>query len=181
MNLTHPFEKIGEGRIRFYCVPLVLLTLVILALFPWILPNREAHTLVDLVEAGTPEAAATVLSHWSDADRIKAAFGVGLDFVLNPAYASVGALVCIWASRSFARVRWPRASRVGVLLAWLAWGVILTNLLENIALFRMLLGSFSSPWPQLASFAHYYAGAALFAGAVPYAIAAYLVSRRSTH
>jgi hypothetical protein len=175
MTLTHPFERIARGRIRLYCVPLAILTLVIVALLPWILPSREANTLVDLVEAGTPEAAAAVLSHWSEADRIRAAFGVGLDFVLNPAYANVGALMCIWASRVFERPRW---SRLGIVLAWLAWGVIFTNLIENIALFRMLLGSFSSPWPLLARLAHFYAGLALFAGAIPYVVAALFISIR---
>jgi hypothetical protein len=169
MKLSHPFEMIAPGRIRMYLIPLSSLVVVILAMLPWILPNRETHTLINLVEAGSPEAAAAVLSYWNESDRVRASYGVGLDFLLNPAYANVAALACVWASRVFGSSRW---SRLGIALGWLAWGTILTNIVENIALFRMLLGSFSSPWPELARFAHFYAGVVLFGGVLPYSAAA---------
>ena len=175
MALTHPFQRIARGRIRLFVVPLAGIVLVIVALFPWIVPDRETHSLVDLVEAGSPEAAGAVLAHWSEADRVRAAFGVGLDFLLNPAYANLAALICVWASRVFGSSGW---SQLGVMLAWLAWSVVVTNTIENIALFRMLLGARGSPWPELARLAHFYAGAVLFGAALPYAIAAGLARLR---
>ena len=165
MPLSHPFEKIPAGRIRYYAIPLVGITVAILAMFPWIIPDRDTQTLLDLVGAGSAERAAAVLSHWSVADRVRAAFGVGIDFLLNPAYATAAALGCIWASRSLGA---HRLSLLGVPAAWVVSATIVTNLFENVALFRMLLDDFSGPWPAIASGAHIYAGVALFGVGLPY-------------
>ena len=108
----------------------------------FLLPQRESNTLVDLVGAGSPEVAAAILADWTAVDRVRAAY--------------LGHL----------------RTQAGIALSWLAWSVVATNVGENVALYQALLGNVASPWPELARLAHYFAGAVLFGGVVPYVLVA---------
>jgi hypothetical protein len=118
------------------------------------LPGRESNTLLDLVAAGSTERAQAVLAPWPPAHRVAVAYAVGLDFLKNPAYMNVLAIAAIWSGR---RLHRNRAQRVAVVLAWLAWSVILTNVAENIGLFIALTPPLR-PRPLVAAAAHYWAG-----------------------
>jgi len=170
---SHPFERIAPGHIRVWLVPLAALALLLLALLPVLLPERETHTLLDLIRAGSVARAEEVLAHWSLDERVRAAHALGLDYLLNPAYLNALALACVWASRRF---RAEPLVALGPLLAWLAWSAILANVAENVAVYRMLLGPVAAPWPQVAAAAHYWSGGVIAAGLV-YALGATLGAR----
>ena len=130
--------------------------MLFLASLPTVVPGRESHTLVDLVEAGSVEAAVDLLKHWSQPDRVRVAYAVGFDFLMNPAYMNVVAIACVWSGRVF---KAGRAQTVASLLAWLCWSVMLTNAAENVGLFVALTSGPTEPWPTIVAAAHYWAGA----------------------
>ena len=153
--LAHPLNWIPEGQLRRWQVPLLIVAVVGVGTgVGLILPRREGFDLLALVEAGSADAARSVLSRWSHQERIRVAYSVGLDFLVNPAYMSVLAIACVWSGRRFSSVRLRATAS---LLAWLAWSVVLTNIVENIGLFIALSSEPVAPWPPLMAGAHYWA------------------------
>ena len=155
LDVKHPLEQIPEGGLRRWQIPSLVVALVCLAALPIILPGRENHTLLDLVEAGSADAAASVLGHWSNLDRVRVAHAVGLDYLMNPAYMTVFAISCVWAGRIFNS---DRLRTVAASLAWLCWSVVLTNAAENVGLLVALVGGTLGSWPAIVAAAHYWAG-----------------------
>ncbi len=87
-------------------------------------------------------------------ERIRVAFAVGFDYLMNPAYMNILAISSIWASR---RLRgWM--SGLGSPVAWLCWSVAVSNAVENVGLYQAVVFEPRDSWPLLVSLAHYWAG-----------------------
>ncbi len=155
MVVEHPIDRVPEGALRRWQIPSVAIALLFLAALPLVLPGREANTLLELVGAGSVGRAVSILEHWSPQDRVRVAYAVGFDFLMNPAYMNVLAISCVWSGRTFGRAR---VGALASVLAWLAWSVALTNAAENVGLFVALAFEPTSPWPLIVAAAHYWAG-----------------------
>jgi hypothetical protein len=81
-----------------------------------------------------------VIAQWTPADKIRAGFSLGLDFLYLVVYSTTISLACIWASNLLKSSSLLLAS-VGIYLAWGQWLAALFDAVENIALVRILLGS----------------------------------------
>ncbi len=147
----HPLEKVSPGFLRHVQIPSVCVALLCLASLPPLLPGGTGHALLELVEAGDAVQAKAVVGQWSEAERSRAAFAVGLDFLMNPAYMNALAIAVVWSGRVFAMGLATQAARVA---AWAAWSVVLTNVVENVGLLYAITGETRTPWPALASAAH---------------------------
>ena len=107
------------------------------------------YGVVSFELAGTVENTAGILASWDANARLRAAFGLGLDFLFMAAYAGTIAFGCGMAARVLERKGWPLA-------AWgsfISWAVILAaflDIIENIALTTIIFGSVASPWPEIA-------------------------------
>ena len=156
VTVAHPLDRISPGELRRWQIPSVTVASLFLIGLTVVLPGRTDNTLVELVEAGTVDRAAPILAHWSVRDRIRTAYAVGFDFLMNPAYMNVLAISCIWAGRVF---RSARARSAASMLAWLAWSVAVTNAAENIGLYVALVSTPAEPWPLVVAGAHYWAEA----------------------
>ena len=129
--------------------------MICLASVGLILPGRESNTLLDLVACGSAQRAGEILATWPSAHRVAVAYAVGLDFLMNPAYMTTIGIATIWAGRQFTA---PPAGRIAAGLAWLAWSVVVTNIVENVGLFVALTAGPADPWPLMVATAHYWAG-----------------------
>jgi hypothetical protein len=158
VGVLHPLDRVPAGRLRRWQIPSVLIAGACLASLPLILPGRESHTLLDLVESGSAAAAAGVLDQWTPSDRVRVAYAVGLDFLMNPAYLNGLAIAAVWAGRV---IRLPAAPMMGSWLAWFAWSSALTNVFENVGIFRLLVVGPTDPWPVVIKCAHYWATGAI--------------------
>ncbi len=99
--------------------------------------------------AGSVAQAEEILESWNKDTRLHAAFNLGYDFLFIPVYVCTIALGCGIVSNTL-RKRKRSLSSLGSLLAW---GVILAgslDVIENIALVKILYGSVASPWPEIA-------------------------------
>lgn len=163
--LDHPLNRIPRGQLRRWQLPL-------LAVAGLILPQREDFAILAVVEAGSADTAALVLASWSPQERIRVAYAVGLDFLVNPAYMGVLAIACVWSGRRFSTAH---GRMLASLLAWLACSVVLTNVVENVGFFVALTSEPVDPWPALMSGAHYWA-TGVIAAAVAFSLAG-LVAR----
>ncbi len=160
--MSHPLSAIPASQRGILFLALLFLTSILLAVFQAL--NSPLRTLsaplgiLSLQFAATPERAFQILVEWQrsciDCAPIQAyegylyaAFGLGLDYLFLVSYAltfSLGILLAA-ARRSG---RWNRPAAV---MGWLPFVAAFLDATENAALFRILLGAYSSPWPQLAT------------------------------
>ena len=155
--MTHPLQLIPRGKLRYAMIPALLLTLATVGSLPFIMPLRDSGsgTVVELVEAGSAAKVDRLMQGWSESERVTAAYAVGLDYLMTPAYMSVFAIGLVWAAR---RARSDVVRRGSVGLVWMCSALPLTNVFENVMLRGAFLGRVTDPWPWLASIHHYSSG-----------------------
>jgi hypothetical protein len=150
--MRHPFQDIPASKRKRVFVPLLVLTLVVMGVLNGLggpLKTEAApQGIVSYEFAGNVSSAQEMLDSWKPQALAHAGFNLGFDFVFLLAYAAAIGLACAWVADVLQERR-----RLAALGLWLAWGQGLAALLdavENTALLKMLLGSASSPWPQIA-------------------------------
>ncbi len=142
----HPFNRIPQGKLRLYVVPIAGVSLVLLVVMVELVERGPGWlSFGDLVLSFTANRATQALSTWSVDDRVRIAFVNGLDYLFGPLYANLLALGCIWAGR----LRDGSARPAGSAFAWLAWVVLLLDLPENVAYLNLVAGNPSQPWPLI--------------------------------
>jgi hypothetical protein len=165
----YPFDFIPPAWwARFFWL-LLGLNIVLIIIFGFtgapLTTEAAPYGVVSFELAGTVEKAEEILASWDAAAQLRAAFGLGLDFVFMVVYASAIAFGCGMASRVLEYNGWPLA-RLGNVLAWGAILAALLDVVENIALTTMLLGSVASPWPEIARWCAILKFALVFVGIV---------------
>jgi hypothetical protein len=141
------------------------LSLAFFAVFNWLdQPLRTAAPggIVSFELASTPEAASAMLASWGETARLSVAFGLGLDFLFMPVYAtalSLGLLITAGRLRGV----WSGLAKA---LSWGAYVAVAFDAAENIALFHILLNGAIFPMPQAAFWCASIKFALLFAGIV---------------
>lgn len=148
----HPFDFIPPGWWPRFFWPLLGVNLLLLIVFGItgapLTTEAAPYGVVSFELAGTVENMHQILTSWDVNTQLRAAFGLGLDYLFMVAYACTIAFGCGMAAQVLQRSRWP-------LVGWcnlLAWGVILAALLdavENIALSVIIFGTVASPWPEI--------------------------------
>jgi hypothetical protein len=103
--------------------------------------------IVSFELARTPEAASAMLESWDESSRLFAAFGLGFDFLFMPVYATALSLAVMIAAD---RRRGGVWSGLGKALAWGAFLATGFDMVENAALFHILLNGAFSAAPQVA-------------------------------
>lgn len=176
-GVRHPLD----GLSRRGWAAAVAFTFVASALVVWILGRLEpvGASLESLARAGTPAAAKRVLDTWGTAHSFRrAAFSIGLDYLLISLYVPLLMLACL-------RTRTRGWRIVGVTLAWLQLATAAFDVLENQGMIRVIEGGrrntgVQGRWLGVTRFA-YDARWTLVALAVAFVLAravAWLLSRR---
>jgi hypothetical protein len=143
--MTHPLAALAsEKRVRWF-VPLLIATLLLTFLFRFIGPAKP--TIVDFELAGSVPNAQSIIDAWSETDRIRAGFSLGIDYLYMPVYSTTIALACVLAASVLKSKAWRS---IGMLLAWGLWAAAFFDAIENVALFTELLGNNVVPYPQIA-------------------------------
>ena len=151
--MWHPLDAIPVGRRRRAFLPLLALTLVLMAALGAVDgPLRTAavpHGIVSFEVAGDTATAGRMIDSWDARARQFAAFSLGLDYLFMVAYSTTNALGCLWAAGVFRR-RAPGLAAAGPWLAWGQWLAAGLDAGENAALTVLLLGRVADPWPAVA-------------------------------
>ena len=149
----HPFDFIPPGwwpRFFWALLGLNLLMMIAFGISGAPLTTEAApYGVVSFEFAGTVEQVEKILESWDKAAQLRAAFGLGLDFLFLVVYASTIAFGCGMAAGVLKRSEWP-LSGLGNLLSWAVVLAALLDIVENIALTTVIFGSVVSPWPEIA-------------------------------
>lgn len=169
--MAHPLDFLPEDKRRPFFFAFLAGTLVLFAVFRVLdAPLRTSaapNGIVSFELAGTPYQAQAIIASWKEAGTLAsgasgepvrgmvsqaysfAAFGLGIDYLFMPVYATALALGILLASG-----RHPGwFSRFGAWSGWGAYAAALFDAVENYALARILLfNEVWSPYPQLAAF-----------------------------
>jgi len=169
--MTHPLDFIPTSKRKLVFFALLAGTLILFAVFRVL--DMPLHTsaapngIVSFELAGTPFQAQAIIDSWhemvsliSDVEGQPlpgmvsraysfAVFGLGLDYLFMPFYASALAAGILLAAGRHSG--W--FSTVGVWLGWGAYAAAIFDAVENYALARMLmLNEVWSPYPEIAAF-----------------------------
>ena len=153
MRYRHPFEWLSQSGQKRAFVPLVVLTLVVMAglqVFDGPLKSEVAPSgIVSFEFVGELSDAQSMVESWGQEGQVCAGLSLGLDYLFLVAYASAIGLGCVLVGRSLSKGN----EIVGLLGVVLAWGQLVAAVLdgvENYALIRVLLGSEQELWPAVA-------------------------------
>jgi len=167
--LRHPFDFIPPGWWPRFFWPLLGLNILLMIVFSVtgapLTTEAAPYGVVSFELAGTVGKAQKILASWDANAQLRAAFGLGLDFLFMVAYASTIAFGCGMAAQVLRRSGWPLVKWGN----WLAWGAILAALLdviENLALTIFIFGMVASPWPEIARWCAVFKFALVFIGIV---------------
>ncbi|MBN2146380.1 MAG: hypothetical protein JW726_03285 [Anaerolineales bacterium] len=152
--MRHPIERIEPEQRTKYFIPLLVGTLLLMAVMNWIgAPLNTAaapYGIVSFEFATTAHNAQAILESWGAPGQIRAAFIQGLDFIFPLVYSSAIGLGCLLAGSVLQRRRWPLAG-LGNGLAWGLWQAAGFDYVENIALTALLFGIGGSGWAMLSA------------------------------
>ena len=151
--MIHPLHIITKRQRQKYFWPLLLLTLLVMAILQLVnsplITTAAPQGIVSFELAGTPAGAENILTSWDPNAQVHAGFSLGLDYLFMILYAATISLACLWAMDILHERAWPLAI-AGI---WIAWGVWLAAILdgvENIALVLILFGNQSTLLPLVA-------------------------------
>lgn len=177
MTMFHPLSFLPLSLRKPLFFPLLALTLVLFAVFRLLnaplVTSAAPDGIVTFELAGSPAESAAVLASWDETARLFAAFGLGLDYLFMPCYAlalSLGTLLAAGRHEG-----WFKA--LGALAGWEALAAALFDAVENFALWKILLGALTSPWPELAAVCAQVKFGLLLLGLL-YALASWLLPKR---
>jgi len=168
--MHHPLEFVPDQyRKRLFFTSLVL-TLVLFAVFRVLdqplRTNAAPNGIVSFELAGNPQTAQAITDSWKqmslllsavagqpnpdivNVPYVLAAFGLGLDYLFMPVYASALALGTLLAARK--QEGWLKS--LGAAAGYGAFAAMLFDAVENYALLQVLLGNIQSSYPALAAF-----------------------------
>ena len=162
---------VPEDKRLLACILAFAATLVIgyFMLGPLLRTNAAPHGIVSLELAGDVKQAQRVIDSW-DAKAKEFAFNnTLLDFLFIVAYSTAFGLACVLTHKVYAgadALAILGAPWIGTLLAWGQTVAGALDMIENLAIFMMLKGNITEPWPQVARWCALPKFSLIFAGAM---------------
>ena len=145
----HPFERWPERRRGRWLLALALVYAVVQIAIA--LANRPLSTeaapdgIVTLELAGSPEEAAPIVEEWARVGALdEAGISLGLDFLYMPLYGALLAGLVIAVAQRAGKERWGR------LVAWAPFVAVAFDVVETVALTRVVDNPSAGGWAALA-------------------------------
>lgn len=149
-----PFQNLSPGSLLKSLLILLVVTLgcfLAIAATNQSLENAAAPLgILSLQFAGELSNAVSIINSWNETARLYAAFNLGLDSLFLVCYSLFLSLTCSYQARSW-RHDFKGFSTAGFLLAWAMFATAVLDMIENYALWQLLLGSTNAHWPTLAT------------------------------
>jgi hypothetical protein len=159
VDMKHPLDHIpNEQRRVIFIIGFVMTIAVMISLniSGKALSTPEVPSGIITYEFAADEDDVRDIFHsWAEHEpepsqyKVIAGFNLGLDFLYLPAYSTTIAMGILWITRSLFKRR--SIILAAVLLAWGQWVAAVLDIVENVALYKMLLDGPTGSLPQVAS------------------------------
>lgn len=150
--MRHPLEFVSVVYCKRLFFTFLFLTISLFAVFsvldqPLRTPSAP-NGIVSFELAGTPEVATQILMSWESTYKAYkfAAFGLGIDYLFMPVYAFALAFGTLLAANRHAG--WLKS--LGAVAGYGAFVAAVFDVVENYALFQILLNRIVSPYLEIA-------------------------------
>ena len=144
MNTQGPTQWLSastQRRVFILCSSLAFVVLIILQILDQSLITKQAPLgIVSFELAGDFDTSQQILSSWTGDARIYAGLSLGLDFLFLSVYPIAIGLGCVLVAKRL-QGRNRHFALVGLTIAWAQLGAGVMDVIENIALIQLLLGS----------------------------------------
>ncbi len=176
--MRHPLDFIPATSRKLLFFTFLILTLGLFAVFQIldgpIKTPAAPNGIVSFELAGSSAAARAMINSWDASARLNTAFGLGLDYLFMPVYATAIALAALLAAGKH-----PGGyASLGVVAGYGAYVAALFDAVENYALWQILTGDVASAWSSVAAIC-----AAIkfifFIGGVLYGLVGWLMPKRA--
>ena len=108
-------------------------------------------SLIAFENAGSVDRAAEILAEWGAAGERAMWWQLAFDLPFLIGYGLFAAAACAAVARRAAAAGKPRLRRAATVFAWFGPLAAARDLLQNIALARVLAGRVEQPWPRIAA------------------------------
>lgn len=139
--MNHPLQSVLTNNFQKVFFPLLITTIVLYIVLQAI-PLKPNIIKFEL-------NARQVIESWDSIDKMWAAFSLGLDFLFLVIYSTTLSLACLWVANRLQNSDLILAN-IGFLLAWGQWLAALLDVIENIALLKILFNPVTTALTQTA-------------------------------
>jgi hypothetical protein len=153
MKYIHPFKWI-VNPVQKYVLPVLAVLAVGVMVCMYIIgmplqTKTAPQGIISFEFAGSLENAQQMIGSWGKDGPLYAGLNMGLDYLYLVLYSCALGLGCVVVARGFLN-RCRFIVIMGIILSWAQICAALLDVVENLALIRVLLGSGSELWPALA-------------------------------
>ncbi len=151
---TSPFRNItlkAEKKLTFSLFYLFIISAVVLRYFNMYLDNAAApYGIFSFELAGSLDKSVEIINSWSPLAKTFAGLNLGYDFLFLLIYTLFISLLIhkinerLWTGKAF--------YRIGELLIWSMFITAIFDAIENVALIKLLIGSYKEYWASVAYF-----------------------------
>ncbi|MCS6967344.1 MAG: hypothetical protein RMJ44_02865 [Cytophagales bacterium] len=153
--MNHPYLSIPQQQYIWLIIITSLFTFLLTAGQIWVnmsLVNDAAPAgMLSLQFAGNLANARLIIHSWDYIAKMRAAFGIGLDFLYIVAYSTALGLLCVYVAHWWTFLgSW---GKIGIPLGWLQWLAAALDGVENLSLIALLCENGFAWLPWLAYWA----------------------------
>jgi len=167
--MRHPFLRLSRTNFQKIFWPMFLSTIILLIIMnilsELLATSQAPQGIVSFELAKIPAKSAEIMNSWDSAQKLIAAFSLGLDYLFILFYSMTLSLGCVWTA-SILNLPNPAIPLIGIMIAWLQWAAAILDGIENFALFRILLLETNFPYSQLAFWCAVLKFGIIFAGII---------------
>ena len=150
--MAHPLNFVPDSARKRVFFTLLAGTLILFMVFRALniplITSAAPGGIVTFELAGNVKTTADILLSWDERADLFAAFGLGLDYLFMPFYALTIAMATLLTG-SRQTMGWFRA--LGVITGWGVLAAAIFDAVENYALWKILQGALTQPWPEIAA------------------------------
>ncbi len=143
------FITIYKKRITILLFLILIINIVILNFFDTTLKNTTCtNGIVSFELAKNLDNTVNIINSWNTYAKINASLSLGFDFLFLLIYSSFIALLIfninskLWKNKTF--------YKIGIFLIYLIFVAAMFDIIENIALIKLLLGEIKQYWSSIA-------------------------------
>ncbi len=150
--LQSPYCKLSKSSIRNLTIVLFI-TVIILATVMRYLDSQiqnidNAQGIISFELANDLSKSEAILNSWNTLSKTSAGMSMGFDFLFLIVYSLFITILIHLVNEKLWRK--SKINSVGVLLIWLTFLAALFDMIENVALIKLLLGDLQQKWSSIA-------------------------------